>query len=190
MIHRTIPTLHTAHAVLRPWGLEDAPRLLEIMQEEDIFKYFPPSPPPTLEKAQRYISHQLSHWEKYGYGHWAVTIKGDGQVVGWNGLEFLPETEETEVAYILSRPARGKGIASEAARVAVEFGFRSAGLKSLIDLVHPENAPSIRVLEKSGLRFIDRRVYFGMGMCRYRIEREEFEEYHEGHKPEFTSLSR
>ncbi len=187
MISVTIPTLPTVQTILRPWSLEDAPGLLEIMQEDGIFKYFPPSTSPTLEKAERYISHQLSHWEKYGYGHWAVTTPAEGQVVGWNGLEFLPETEETEVAYLLSRSARGKGIATEAARAAVEFGFHSAGLASIIGLVHPENEPSIRVLEKSGLRFIDNKVYFGMEMRRYRIERSEFDEHRKALEPEFPS---
>ncbi len=189
MISVPIPTLQTVQVTLRPWNLEDAPRLLEIMQEAEIFKYFPPSTPPTLEKAERYISHQLSHWQKYGYGHWAVTTPAEGQVVGWDGLEFLPETQETEVAYLLSRSARGKGIATEAAQAAVDFGFRSAGLASIIGLVHPENGPSLRVLEKSGLRYIDNKVYFGMEMRRYRIEKGEFDEYRKGLEAEFSSLT-
>jgi [ribosomal protein S5]-alanine N-acetyltransferase len=99
----------------------------------------------------------------------------DNRLVGWNGLEYLPDTGETEVGYLLSRSARGKGYATQAARAAVSFGFRTVGLESIIGLVHPDNIPSIRVLEKSGLRFIDNKVYFGMEMRRYRINRVEFE---------------
>lgn len=171
----TLPMLETADLCLRPWRLADAPRLLELMQEEDMFKYFPPSSPPTLEKSRRYISHQLEHWQKFGFGHWAV-IAPDGQLAGWNGLEYLPETDETEVAYILGKDYRGQGYAVQAARAALHFGFHSAGLKSIIGLVHPENIPSIRVLEKCGLRFIDLKIYFGMEMRRYRLQKQEFEE--------------
>ncbi len=173
MIQTEIPTLTTPHLSLRPWTLDDAPRLFEIMQEKDIFQYFPPSPPPTLEKAERYISHQLSHWQKFGYGHWAVTT-ADGQLAGWNGLEYLPETGENEIGYLLGASFRGQGFATEAARAAVSFAFQQAKMDSLIGLVHPDNTPSIRVLEKCGLRFIDRKVYFGMELCRYRILWKEF----------------
>src|SRR5512140_3100369 len=157
MILTEIPTLVTTRLLQRPWRLDDAPALFEIMQEQDIFQYFPPSTPPTLEKAERYITHQLSHWEKFGYGHWAVETLG-GELAGWNGLEFLPDTGETEVGYILSCRFRGRGYATEAARAAVQFGFQKACLESIIGLVHRDNLASIRVLEKCGLRFIDEKV--------------------------------
>ncbi len=173
MILKT-PSLETSHLCLRPWTLGDAPRLLEIMREEEMFKYYPPSGPPSLEKAQRYISHHLAHWLEHGYGHWAVEITGQGQVIGWNGLEYLPETGETEVAYLLSRTVWGKGYATEAARAALEFGFETAHLDGIIGLVHPENRASIRVLEKCGLCLIDEKFYFGMKVRRYRIDRWDF----------------
>jgi ribosomal-protein-alanine N-acetyltransferase len=174
MIRTEIPTLLTAHLLQRPWRLEDTSALFEIMREKDIFQYFPPSTPPTLEKAERYITHQLSHWEKFGYGHWAVETL-EGELAGWNGLEFLPDTGETEVGYLLGCRFRGQGYATEAAHAAVEFSFQKAGLVSIIGLVHRDNAASIRVLEKCGLRFVDDKVYFGMELRRYRLERAEFE---------------
>ncbi len=170
-----MPTIETATFSLRPWRLEDAPALLRLMQEEGMFRYFPPSPtPPTLEKAQRYISHHLAQWQQRGYGHWAV-VTPTGEVAGWNGLEYLPETDEVEVAYILGQAYRGKGITTAAAQAALQFGFRTAGLTSIIGLVHPENIASIRVLEKCGLDYVDNKVYFGMEMRRYLIERAGFE---------------
>ena len=48
------------------------------------------------------ISAQLNHWEEHGYGWWAITPRPDLQyqmnLIGWGGLQWLPETEETEVA--------------------------------------------------------------------------------------------
>jgi ribosomal-protein-alanine N-acetyltransferase len=163
-----IPTLETPHLILRPWSLDDSQALFRILQEPDILNYFPPTDF-TLEKAQRYINHQLSHWQDRGYGHWAVTLKEDLGLVGWGGLEFLPETEESEVAYLLSHQVWGQGFATEAAQAAVKFGFESAGLEAIIGLVHPDNVGSIRVLEKCGLGFVDLKVYWGLEMCRYRI---------------------
>lgn len=164
-----IPTLETPPLILRPWTLEDTDTLFLILQEPDILKYFPPTAF-TLEKTRNYIKHQLSHWQARGYGHWAVVTQEDGQVVGWNGLEYLPELDEVEVAYLLSQRVRGHGFATQVASAAIRFGFDISGLKEIIGLVHPENVPSIRVLEKCGLVFTDRLFLWGLEMCRYRIE--------------------
>jgi ribosomal-protein-alanine N-acetyltransferase len=164
----TIPTIETPHLLLRPWTQEDAEPLFRILQEPDILKYFPPTTM-TLEKTLHYIDHQTKHWQERGYGHWAVILKEDKQVVGWDGLEFLPETDENEVAYLLTHRVWGRGFATEAAHAAVSYGLGTAGLPAIIGLVHPENIGSIRVLEKCGLFYVDRKIYWGLEMCRYRI---------------------
>jgi RimJ/RimL family protein N-acetyltransferase len=169
-----IPTLRTSRLLLRPWMPEDADRLLAILQETDILRYFPCTASWPREKVDWYIAHHLSHWQERGCGHWAVVTPADGQVVGWNGLEFLPETGETEVAYLLCCEVWGHGYATEAAQAALHFGFTNCSLDKIIGLTHPENTASQRVLEKCGMALIDRQVYFGMTLCRYRVEREEF----------------
>ncbi len=164
-----IPTIETLHLLLRAWKAEDAPALYSILQEDGILQYFPNPNPPPRAKADDYIAHQLEHWEQYGYGHWAVVTREDGQVVGWSGLEYLLELGETEVAYLLSKRVRGLGYATEAARAAVGFGF-DTGLPAIIGLVHPENTPSIRVLDKCGMAFVDRLTLWGLNMWRYRVD--------------------
>jgi ribosomal-protein-alanine N-acetyltransferase len=155
--------------------VQDAEALLQILQEENILQYFPASPPPSIERVNRYIAHHLAHWQERGYGHWAVTLRQDGRLLGWNGLEYLPDTDETEVAYLLSHQAWGRGYATQTARLAVRFGFETAGLEQIIGLVHPDNFGSIRVLEKCGLKPIDRKVYWGLELERYRIGRQDFQ---------------
>jgi ribosomal-protein-alanine N-acetyltransferase len=167
-------TIQTPRLVLRPWQPDDAGRLFEILQEEDLLRYFPRTSPPPFERVERYIAHHQAHWQERGYGHWAVVPRAESFVIGWTGLEFLPDSQETEVAYLLSRAYWGKGYATEAACAAVKFGFENAGLESIIGLAHPENLASRRVLEKCGLSFVERKVYWGLELCRYCIARAEF----------------
>lgn len=166
-----IPAVNTGRLLLRPWTAGDAGALLAILKEAGILRYFPNPTPPSLEKVERYLAHQLAHWQEHGYGHWAIVSRDHGGVLGWNGLEYLPEVSQTEVAYLLSRRAWGKGLATEAARAAIRFGFETAGLEKIIGLVHPDNTGSIRVLEKCGLTFSDRIPLWGLELCRYRIEK-------------------
>jgi len=170
-----IPILRTSNLLLRPWTLEDTPALFQILQEPEILRYFPPTTF-TLEKTRHYIIRQLKHWHERGYGHWAVVIPGSDQVVGWNGLEFVPELGEVEVAYLLSQCARGRGFGTQAARAAIAFGFETCRLPALIGLVHPENTPSVRVLEKCGLVFSKPVMLWGMEMYCYRIARTSIEQ--------------
>jgi [ribosomal protein S5]-alanine N-acetyltransferase len=62
----------------------------------------------------------------------------------------------------------GGGFATQAASAALDYGFEAARLTAIIGLVHPQNVASIRVLEKCGLTFKDRKVYWGLEMLRYR----------------------
>lgn len=157
----------TPRLVLRPFTMNDRDVLFTIVQEPDIFRYFPTQEAWPLEKVERYINYQIAHWKKFNYGHWAVVMRETGQIIGWNGLEYLPDTDETEVGYLISMAFWGKGYATESANAAVNFGRKKIGLKEIIGLTHPQNIASQRVLEKSGLSFTRSASYFGMDMFRY-----------------------
>jgi RimJ/RimL family protein N-acetyltransferase len=115
------------------------------------------------------IAHQLEHWVEFQRGWWAVIQ--NGKLIGWNGLYYLAETDETEVGYMLSRAYWGQGFGTESTRAALEYGFNVLGLEQVIGLTHPDNIASQKVLLNSGLRFIQRQNYFGMEMCKFRISR-------------------
>lgn len=166
----TIPTLRTRRLRLRPFEEADSERLHCILGEEGILRYFPNPEPPPLERVERLVAHQLEHWEEHRLGWWAVEPIEDPELIGWVGLQFLPETGETEVAYLLSKAYWGQGLATEGARASLQFGFEKLGLETIIALVHPENWASIRVIEKLAMRFVDQANYFGMDLYRYSLD--------------------
>jgi len=165
------PTLQTARLTLRSFQREDAFTLHCILNEEGILRYFPNPNPPSMERVLRIIEGQLTHWAEHGFGWWAVVLHGQEELMGWNGLQFLPETNETEVGYLLSRRFWGRGYTTEGARAALQFGFERFELEQIIGLVHPENIASQRVLEKAGLKFTNQAKYFGMELYRYMVYR-------------------
>jgi len=168
-----IPTLTTPRLTLRPFTEADAEPLHRILNEDGILRYFPRPEPPDLARVQRLIAGQLRHWEEHGLGWWAVELRSTserratGELLGWNGLQYLPDTEEVEVGYLLSRRRWGQGLATEGAQAALRFGIETLRLGSIIGVVHPENIASQRVLEKAGLTLINEADYFGMHVCRY-----------------------
>lgn len=169
-----IPTLTTQHLTLRPLTLKDLGPMYRVFNEPDILKYFPNPNPPTIDRLQKIIENQIQHWEEHGLGWWAVVPKGETEPAGWNGLQYLPETNETEVGYMLSGKYWGKGYSTEGARAGLEFGFKTLGLDQIVGLVHPENIASQRVLLKCKMTFTYQAPYFGMEMLRYVITQKDF----------------
>jgi len=164
-----IPTIITSRLTLRPFGPIDDISLHRIVNESDIMQYFPRTDPPDMERVQELIERQLAHWETHNLGWWAVVPHGQTELIGWNGLQYLPETDEVEVGYLLSKQFWGRGFATEGTRASLEFGFEALGLGQIIGLTHPENMASQNVLKKCGMRYVEQKEYFGMRLYRYAL---------------------
>lgn len=162
-----IPSIRTLNLTLRPLVPTDAPTLLRIYQSDGVLRYFPPMPPPALERLQRFIAGQEKHWAQHGCGNWGILPGGESEIIGWAGLQYLPELEQTEVGFLLDKPFWGQGYATQAAQAALRFGFERLNLKQIIALVHPENIASQRVLLKCALRYQDTIHLWGMDLQRY-----------------------
>ena len=164
------PSILTTHLTLRPLMESDAGVLHRIYQSQGVLRYFPNPNPPPLDKVQRFITGQQMHWEKHGYGDWGIMPDGEVEIIGWAGLQFLLELDETEVGFLLDRPFWGKGYATEAALASLEFGFEHFGLDHIIALVHPENLASRRVIEKCGMSYTETLSLWGIELMRYRTK--------------------
>lgn len=169
-----IPTITTAQLVLRPLVKKDAAPFHRAFSDRDVLRYFPNTNPPSLEQIEKMIAGQWRHWTKYRYGWWAVEPQTENKFIGWCGLQYLPDTKETEVAYMLDKNYWGRGWATEGARASLKYGFEELALESIVGIVHTENIASQRVLEKAGLAFVEEAEYFGMDCYRYVLDRSEY----------------
>lgn len=178
-----IPILQASHLVLSPLQDSDSEVLHRIYQSEGVLRFFPNPDPPPLERVQRFVANQQTHWEKFGYGNWGILPEGQGEIVGWAGLQYLPELNETEVGFLIDRSFWGKGYATEAALVSVKYGFAHCNLIYIIALVHAENFASRRVINKCGMTYVDTVPLWGMELLRYRIDMQTFREGIAKHGP-------
>jgi RimJ/RimL family protein N-acetyltransferase len=163
-----IPTLQTERMTLRPLAPTDAAVLHRIYQTEGVLQYFPFTTPPPLESLQRFILGQQKHWEKHGYGNWGLLPAGESEIIGWAGLQYLPELDETEVGFLLDRPFWGRGYATQTAKLSLDFGFQHFNFDHVIALVHEDNLASRRVIEKCGMTYVDTLALWGMQLMRHR----------------------
>ena len=85
---------------------------------------------------------------------YAFGIFAEGELVGRLALNQIVRGvfQNAYLGYSIGERWNGRGLASEAVGVAVEFAFGDLGLHRVQAAVMPRNAASIRVLEKNGFR--------------------------------------
>ncbi len=139
----------------------------QILCGKDVLRYFPGDKIPTQTQVQKMISRLLKHWQTHNYGLWAVELRQSHTFLGRCGLQYLPDTDEVEVDFILDRNHWGEGFATEAGLASLQFGFEAFNFQQIVGIVHTGNIASQRVLEKIGMRCEEEANYFGMDCFRY-----------------------
>lgn len=89
----------------------------------------------------------------------ATIFKPDGRYIGYCGLfpnfgRRGPVAGEAVLAFYLAREYWGRGLATEAGRAFIQFGFDRLHLNRIVATVQVGNAASLRVLEKLGFTLI------------------------------------
>jgi ribosomal-protein-alanine N-acetyltransferase len=110
--------------------------------------------------AERFLEFCFRSYREWGMGPWAMVLK-QPEVIAGNcsfcriGYERQSGTLEYcgEVNYYVAPPYRGSGLAPEALRVMLRFGFDEIKLTRIQGRCAPENLSSERVLLKAGLKF-------------------------------------
>jgi len=105
-------------------------------------------------ETRKWLNRQYTRYHKDGYGYFAVTLKDTGKLIGQAGLMKSDLNGElvVEIGYIFDDTVWGNGYAIEAARVCVDLAFHRYGVGRLYATVRPENAASVKLAEKLGMR--------------------------------------
>lgn len=146
--------LETERLTLRQMTNDDAPFILELLNEPSFIQNIGDRKVRTLEDAWSYILNgPVKSYEKNGFGLYLVALKTTNESIGMCGLIKRDGLEDVDIGYALLPRFWSKGYAVEAARAAKEYAKDVIELKRLVAIVDPANEGSIRVLEKIGLRY-------------------------------------
>ena len=163
--------LETDRLLLREYVEDDAEAFFKLNSDPEVLRFVPDKALLNVEQARQIlIDHPIADYRKYGFGRGACILKSTGEQIGFAGLKYLEELGEVDVAFRLMRSHWGLGLATEAALASVRFGFADLDLKRIIGLVMPENIASVRVLEKTGLRYADSVSFWGQQFSKYIID--------------------
>jgi len=138
---------------LCPWEADDWLEFRAIAADPEVMRYIGDGTPWPEERARRFVERQMALFGDRGFCLWKLAPKGGGGLIGFCGLQPLPELEEIEIGWWLARAWWGRGLATEAARVALRDGFERVGLRQIVAIAQPANTASIGIMRKLGMRF-------------------------------------
>jgi len=143
----------TKRLIIREITETDLDAIYDYTKNPEIFKYMPFGPS-THEDATKRIQRLIDKQNQDPRTDFdvAITLKHNEKLIGGCRLKKVSDIEG-RVGYILAREHWGNGYATEAAKTLTEYGFDELGLHRVYATVHPENAASIRVLEKVGMSY-------------------------------------
>ena len=150
-------TLKTERLTLRPLQADDAEAYAAMRYHPDVARWLLPATGDPVDAARAAIGRYAQSWRDRDYGPWAIFR--DERLIGHAGLNFVAEFGETEVLWSLHPDGRGQGFATEAARAALDFGFRTLGLRLIFAMTRPDNRASQSVMTRLGLTYRKDVVY-------------------------------
>ncbi len=165
-------TLETDRLRLRMFRESDLDNLAALFADPDVMRYVGNGEPVDRAEAEKALASIIAHWERHGFGRWAIEDKQTGEFVGYGGLRSLFGTPE--VVYHFATRHWGKGFATETARASLRWGFEQRGFQQIVAIAKPGNAASIHVMEKLGMQFEERTSYYDIEVVRYSITVDEF----------------
>lgn len=146
--------IETPRLILRRFTLDDAPFILELVNDPAWLEHIGDRNVRTLEDARAYLAKgTLAMYEREGIGMLAVTLKSSAEPVGTCGLIKRDGLEDVDIGFAFLPQYRGQGFALESAEAVLDFGTTVLGLKRIVAVVSRANHRSIRILEKIGFRF-------------------------------------
>jgi len=147
----------TARLHLRPVINSDGDDLFRIYGDPATNTFNPAGPYPDIDYARDVLARWLKHWEDYGFGNWAISLKDNPErIIGFGGLNIrsYADISINNLGYRFSTESWGKGLATEFANYAVSYGFNELKLPDISATVRANHLASQKVLTNAGLRYV------------------------------------
>ncbi|WP_196139396.1 GNAT family N-acetyltransferase [Aliikangiella sp. G2MR2-5] len=146
--------IETERLKLRELTLDDAAFIQGIVNEPSWLENIGDRNVHSIADAERYLREgPVKSYQEHGFGLYLVELKLKKIPIGMCGLVKREDLDFPDIGYALLPEYWGAGLASEAAAATLEYARNELGLSEILGITSLENASSIRVLEKIGMRY-------------------------------------
>jgi RimJ/RimL family protein N-acetyltransferase len=148
------PVLETERLVLRRLTTDDAPFIVELLNDAAFLQYIGDKGVRTPADACRYIeTGPMASYERHGFGLLRVGLKDGGEPIGMCGLLKRDYLQDVDIGFALLARHRSKGYGFESASAVLAHARDTLGIERVLAITSPDNDTSISLLEGLGFRF-------------------------------------
>jgi ribosomal-protein-alanine N-acetyltransferase len=163
--------LETARLTLVPFTNADLDAVHALWTDADMRKYLCDDRIVSLDQSRQWLEESSAGFVARRFGLWGVHARATVALIGFCGCRDWP-TGEPELMYGLLRPWWHQGLATEAAWAVLAHVFETLGHPVVMAATDPPNVASVRVMERLGMAFHERREMHGLDTLIYRLSRE------------------
>ena len=146
--------LQTERLTIRQLTGDDAPFILTLLNEPSFLRYIGDKKVRNVEDARQYIHNgPAASYARHGFGLCLVELKDTAAPIGMCGLLKREELPDPDIGFAFLPDFWNKGLAFEAATAVLNDARNRLNLTRILAIVNPDNAPSIKLLEKLGFKF-------------------------------------
>lgn len=147
--------IDTPHLSLRPWRAADRAVFAAFVADSDMMRYVTAGQPWNDAQIDAFFARQARNLEETGCCVGALTLCGQDAVIGVAGLQPQRLAGDMELAWWVARDWQQRGFATEIGGACLRYGLNVMARGRIVAIADPENAASIRVMEKIGMRHLD-----------------------------------
>ncbi len=126
----------------------------EMNSDEETMRFFVETM--DSEKSRKKMLQMNKMFKEHNYCYFAVELKETGEFLGTIGLGYKEFeavfTPCTDIGWRIRRKFWNQGYSTEGAKACLKYG-KSLGLKEVVSMATVGNHPSIRVMEKIGMKY-------------------------------------
>jgi ribosomal-protein-alanine N-acetyltransferase len=143
------PVLETKRLVLREMVPADAEDLLVFTGDAYVQRYNAVPMTDVSQALDEIEQHKALYLRQDGVA-WGITLKDEDRVIGRAGFHAWSLSNRAMLGYDLAREFWGRGLASEAIRAIIRFGYEEMKLNRIEAETIEDNHESRRMLERLG----------------------------------------
>jgi len=149
----TLPTIAARRVCLRWLTDEDVGSLFSIFSDPEVMRYWSSPPLADVGGAEKLLAHIRESFRRRELFQWGIARGTDDRVVGTCTLFHIDtDNRRAELGYALGREHWGQGYMREALTALLGFCFGELNLHRVEADVDPQNASSVRTLERLGFQ--------------------------------------
>ncbi len=176
-----LPEIVSERLVLRQMTIRDAGDVFDYARDPEVARFTIWDAHRSVDDSRAFLTSVIRGYAQREVATWGVVHRTEGRLIGTCGYNGWNRVHcRAELGYAFSRKFWNQGLATEAVRALIKFGFNRLSFNRIEAFCVPENLASARVMEKVGMVYegLLRQSYFAKGVYRdlkvYSILREDY----------------